>query len=145
MGFRTFPGRWKILLIASLSLNLLVVGLIAGAFLDRRDGPPAHALRGATPFIAALGPEDRRQLFRHLRNSRDVGDQKGRFRALIAALTSEPFDRDLVADLLGTQRARVADRSKRGEAALIDRLSDMSAEDRAAYAQRLERLVRRRR
>ena len=66
----------KILLGVSLAMNFVVVGLVAGAMI-RHDGwkgggkrPPALGAFGA-PYIMALPRDERRELFRSVRQNRD--------------------------------------------------------------------------
>jgi len=139
MGFRTIPRRWRIVLLASLAVNLLVVGLVAGALLDRDDRRPGF--RGQ-PLVSALPDADRAALRDELGRP-DREDRRARFRALLDAIRAEPFDAAALRDLLATERARGQDRAARFETAIIARLSGMDAAARADYARRLEQMIRR--
>lgn len=148
--------RWiRLLLAVSLGLNLLVAGAFLGAALGRH-GPWDHdATRGGmprefgrTPFLSALSEEDRRAVGRAL--MREAGplrenraDLRDRFERLLAALRAEPFDREAVAGLLAAQRAGGAARLDIAERVLLDRLGAMEPEERRAYAERLDRSLRR--
>ncbi len=146
------PSRWmRLLLIASLALNLLIVGLVAGAFLA--GGKPGS--RGAEgrefqrqPLIGALDPSVRRDVVRELRetagrpreHSRDL---RGRFRAYLGALRAEEFDITRVEQLLAEQRASMGGWQDAVDAALLKKLAEMTEDERLAYADRLEELGKR--
>jgi hypothetical protein len=148
---RAAGGGWmKVLLVLSLALNLLVAGLVAGAALrhhDRDDGRmreraevPRDFVR--SPLLAAL--DVGRELMGaegSIRENR--ADLRARFERLLVALRAEPFDRASIEAILDEQRAAGARRLERAEAAVLDRLSAMSPEARAAYADRLDRSLRR--
>lgn len=167
------PGRiLRLALVASLAVNLLVGGVVVGKVVthgfervsDRRDGTHMgrkdsrteaerdddRSLRaiGNLPFVMALPRESRAELADALR--REAGPLeanrarlRARFEDVLAVLRAEPFDPDALRDLLGQQRAALFERQQFGETLLIDHLSGMSAEARAAYADRLDRSLRR--
>lgn len=143
--------RWVMpLLLASLAVNLLIVGLIVGwAFSDGRTERAKGPIRGVLgePFVRAL-PESARQSMR-----RDIMQERGRFKesrdalrdrfqAFLTALRSDPFAPDEVIRLLKEQRQVGITRQEFGEELLLRRLSEMSAEERGAYADRLERQLK---
>lgn len=144
--------RWmQILLGVSLGLNLLVAGLVVGAFF--REDPETHrrAARdvAAAPFLMALEPKDRRAVILHLRSQsvtlrQNRSEIRSRFNALIEAIGAEEFDRETVEALLGEQRSAATRRQSIGEKAFLDKLESMSAEERAAIAARLEQSMKRR-
>ena len=92
--------RWmRLLLLASLALNLLIAGTGVGMIL--RGGPPPVAVRdlGFGPFAAALSPEDRAALRRDwAARSGAKGDGRRALRedirALLDTLRADPFDAD---------------------------------------------------
>ncbi|MBJ3761428.1 periplasmic heavy metal sensor [Maribius pontilimi] len=137
MLLSTLPARWRTILVLSLGLNLLVLGLVAGAWLDRR----AHPSVRAEPLIWALPDADRAAIRAQLPRP-DRGERRRRFRELIAALGAEPFDPAAARAALTRQRELGQARAARAEDALVDRLGQMSPEARAAYAQRLADRVR---
>jgi uncharacterized membrane protein len=148
------PGWMRWTLIASLALNLAVVGVIAGTAIKRMTGdargPSVRALH-LGPLTAALDADDRRALRRAFREqARDLrglrADQAQGQAALLAALRAEPFDADAVRAQLAEQRARLSRGFDLGQTLLVDHLAGMSTADRAAFADRLEeRLSRPRR
>jgi len=130
--------RWA--LVASLGLNLIFVGLVAGALIK---GPPAPPLPGISQYVRALPEAKRRDLGRSLRASRP--DWPGmreawhaRRRALAAALTAEPFDPAAVAVLLEEDRGLAGELASRGTSLLLAEIERMSPAERAAYAAALE-------
>ena len=142
-------NRWiKPVLFISLTLNLLVAGIVAGHLLapDKRDKRDFdRAARGVIgePFFRALPDKDRRALFAdvvkdrsRIKESRDSLRQ--RFDAFLAALRADPYDPEDVARLLLEQRQAAVGRQEIGEALLMKRLENMTVEERKAYADRLE-------
>ena len=139
------------LLFISLAINLLILGVVAGALLQRsdRDGRadgPARSILGA-PYIAALEPEDRRALGREILQDRDRlrtnrENLKRRVESLLEELRKEDFDRVRISQLLAEQRNLAVSRQEVGEALLLDRIEAMNLEDRRAYADRLAKAMR---
>ncbi|WP_353471539.1 periplasmic heavy metal sensor [Salipiger sp. H15] len=136
------------LLLASLALNLGVAGVVAGGLL--RHGGPEHGgpPRGRdfiTPYTQAFSQDERRELGRKLFSSFE-GRQGERprpnpfssYRGTLDLLRAEPFDSAAFAEVLTAQDARAAERQKVGQQVLVDYVSSMTPEARAAYADRLE-------
>lgn len=153
---RRSPRWMTVLLVVSLSVNLLVAGLFVGAMLRHggermgdRDRSELSRDLGRTPFVAALGPADRGAIADRLR--REAGplranreELRERFDRLLAALRADSFDRAEVEALLAQQREAGLRRLEIGEEAILERLEEMSVEERRAYADRLDRSLRRR-
>lgn len=152
------PGRGtRILLAVSLALNLLVLGLLVGALLrgglgghpgDPRAPASLRAL-GATPFLLALDEADRDRLLADARGrGEDLRANRAALRdgvdAMVRTLRSEPFDAGTFRRLAADQRRAAAARQALGEDLLLARIEAMSPEARMAYADRLERIFRRR-
>jgi uncharacterized membrane protein len=147
-------ARWvKVVLVLSLGLNLLILSMMAGAWLSP-DGPRSTRMDsaardlGATPFIGALEPEDLRALFGAIRREAEPLRQNReelrlRFEALLGALRADPFDPAEVQALLALQRGAATERQMIGERLLVERLAEMSPDARAAFAARLEEGLRR--
>ena len=154
--------RWtkgRITLAISLALNLLVVGVVAGALLsgggpgrysandpDSRRGPLREI--GNAPFVRALEPADRQALLRALRDDggtlrENRAELRRRFQALVAALRADPFDADAMQVLFDDQREAASTHQRTGERFILERLSAMSAEQRIAYADRLDAALKR--
>ena len=155
--------RWtKILLFSSLALNLLVAGMVAGAVLraelggaggpgraDRADRAEPAVMRelGYGPYLRALTPQQRRDLSRAIRErSGDLRANRQELRrqmeTLLEALRSSPFDAELVARILAAQQRKLFEQHEIGLRILLSGLEQMSDEQRAAYADRLERVLR---
>jgi len=149
-------ARMRLVLVASLALNLLVAGLVIGNLLaergrdDRRNSTAERVLRdiGNVPFVMALEREDRDDLARALIGRRDELREnrarlRDRFEAVLAVLRAESFDPDALRTLLAEQRSTLIERQRLGEDLLIERLEQMSPAERAGYADRLDKSLRR--
>ena len=147
--------RWLVpALLVSLAINLLIVGIVVG-FAISPKGPKntervsghARSIIGA-PFVRALPKEDRQALVKaigaergRLRENRAA--LRARFEALLIALRADPFDAVAISQLLQDQRSVAIRRQRIGENLLVERLSAMSPDERAAYAERLAHALRR--
>ncbi len=146
---RQSPLWMRVLLVASLALNLLVVGTVAGVWMKRPDDRRAMARDAASAlYLGALDPADRRALLSDIRSAAPpLRDRRQEMRAevaaTLAALRAEPFDADALAERIATQRGRGAERAKMGDRLLVERLARMTPAERRAYADRLEEIVRR--
>lgn len=136
--------RLRIALIISLMLNLIVAGLVAGAVL--RHGahpPPPRGDIGFGPFTDALSRDDRAALrgafireapdFRALRAA-----ARADFDRLLVILRSEPYDAAAAETVVAAQEARLRSGAELGHKLLMERLAEMNAAERAAFADRLE-------
>lgn len=143
-------SRWlKLALVASVALNLAVAGLVLGAWLG--DGPRKGMPRDLSfgPFSEALSDKDRRALRRDLlgrlgefRTAREAA--RAEFADLLTALRADPFDPDALKMALAAIETRTADRLELGRSLIETRLVEMSAAERQAFADRLERGLQRR-
>lgn len=147
--------RWLLpALVISAAVNLLVVGVIAGAFLSpdgprRGDGDDQRAMRGVLgePFFRALPPEQRRGLARDVIGNREQFREsrealRTRVEGFLNTLRAENFDRSEVERQLGEQRQTALQRQELGEKLLLDRLEAMTQAERAAYADALADLLK---
>lgn len=137
----------RVLLVASLALNLAILGAAIGFFAmnrgpDGRHGPPRVDRMGG-PLTHALSHEDRRAIgraiwkeYREGRPSR--ADQRAQYDAVIAALRAEPYAADVVERNLEDQLSLATERQRVGQRILLERLAAMSAEERTAFADRLQ-------
>lgn len=134
------------LLIASLALNILILGLVAGWIM--RHGVP-HGARGsamemaAGPLTRALSETERREIGRRIRQAtRETGGQRPEIRAsfdaLVRDLRAVPFDPEQMAATLSAQRRGFQERFEIAQSVLIAHLAGMSDAERAAYADRVE-------
>ncbi len=136
--------RW--LLVASLALNLAVLGVMGGAALRfRGGGPHVMAVRDLTfgPFTEALSPPDRETL------RREFMGEPGAFQAerhearsdleqILTALRAEPFDPGRIRSGLDRQKARLETRMDLGQGLLADLIARMPVEERLKFADRLQ-------
>lgn len=142
--------RW--LLVASLAVNLFVLALAIGAAW-RVGGPGeprfrAQAVPGSA-YARALAPEDRRAIRDGMFADRDafrreIRSQRAAQARLLDALRAEPFDPEAIRVHIATQTEAANARLSRSQALLVERLLGMSAQERRAYADRLEQRLRRR-
>lgn len=143
------------LLIASLALNLAVIGAIGGVALRHvlADAPlPGHPspamMAEFGPYTRALGPEGRAGLrarlgekMPQLRENRAA--VRADFEALLAVLRTEPFAGDEAGRLLARQHARAASQAELIRGLLLKEVAAMSPPARRAFADRLETTLRR--
>jgi uncharacterized membrane protein len=144
------PSRWlKPALIVSVALNLAVVGLVLGAWLGdgHRGGMPRDMSFG--PFSEALSDQDLRALRKALMTragefSSSRKAARAEFEVLLTALRADPFDPAAMKSALSAIETRNAERLQLGRSLIETRLIEMSPEDRQAFADRLERGLKRR-
>ena len=140
-------SRWvRVLLVGSLVLNLLFIGAVAGMAVGhwgRGDGRPGGPDPGFGPFTDALTREDRQALKREL--ARKVPDMRrmraemdGDMAAVAATLRRDPFDAAALRAALAQMRGRFQSRMEIGVDLLVGRLTEMSPDERRAFADRLE-------
>jgi len=138
----------KIALALSVALNLAVAGLAVGAWLGdgRHHGMPRDMSFG--PFSAALDDTDRRAIRKALmerlgefREQRAAA--RAEFETLLATLRADPFDAAALKAALAALEARNAERLDLGRSLIETRLVEMTPEERAAFADRLEKHLRR--
>ena len=134
----------KIALALSVALNLAVAGLAVGAWLG--DGPHRGMPRDMSfgPFSEALDDDDRKAIRKALlsrlgefREQRDAA--RAEFEALLVALRADPFDAGALKTALAALEARNAERLELGRSLIETRLIEMTPEERAAFADRLEK------
>jgi uncharacterized membrane protein len=142
------PNRLKWALVASLGLNLAVIGLVAGALIK---GPPPAPWPGIAlwHYARALPDPYRHDLGRALRDNRREWMPprealRGQRSALAAALTAQPFAPEAVAGVLTREAQLTGELSRRGAGLLLAQIERMSPAERAAYATALAEEPRRR-
>ncbi|MDA5094116.1 periplasmic heavy metal sensor [Aliiroseovarius sp. KMU-50] len=146
----------KVIFVLSLTLNLLVLGLVVGAHIgDRRDygfnprGPDRSMIRalGFGPIASALPLRERRAIAKALRAERGSFAEnrtaiRRDFKAMIAVLQAENFDPDALHALLDGQRDRMLKLGETARLLVIDRISRMSREERMEFAEEILEKVR---
>jgi uncharacterized membrane protein len=143
-------AKWiKVALAISVALNLAVAGLAAGAWMrEGRDrGLPREMSFG--PFTEALSDGDRRELRRALgerlpamREARQ--ETRAELVALLETLRAVPFDPVAAEAAMSAISRRAMERLDLGRDLIADRILAMSDAERLAFADRLERGLKRR-
>lgn len=153
-GMKNGIGRWwRVALVASLALNLGLIGAGVGMAL-RSDAQQdrARVLQtrdfGFGPFVGAFDDTDRRAMGRDFARSAGEPTQARRevaalFEQMVAALKTEPFDAASFEALLLSQHKMFAERQEMGANLVLARIAQMSAEERTAYADRLDQILKR--
>lgn len=138
----------RIALGISVALNLLIAGLVAGALLREGD-PRARMVRDLDfgPFTEALSPRDREALRRSfVERAPGMRDMRREMRSdletFLTVLRSEPFDPAALEAVMDNQAGRMSRRIELGRELLLERLAAMPAAERAAFADRLEKRLR---
>lgn len=134
-------------LILSLAVNLLLAGLLAGAFARGHMLAMRPGGAGFGPLGMALSREDRRAL--RDRFAGEGQDWKA-FRAagqrdfsdLATIIAADPFDRAAAAAVLDRQAGALAQRMTAARGLLLDRIAAMTPAERAAFADRLRAALR---
>ena len=139
------PVRWvRVALFVSLAQNLVVVGVIAGMVVKGPPLPRSDRSDPALPYTRAFDEDQRRGLRQALRQTtrRDGRAMRAAYLAdyqrALALLRSAPFDPAALEVVLQQQGNRAQDVRARGQDVLMAFLTDMSIDDRRAYADRLE-------
>lgn len=141
----------KIALGLSLGLNLLIVGLVAGALLSigpgrGQDGDPRLRSLGLGPFAIALPRGDRQAVTDRIDRDALRADRREMGQALAelrAALLSEPFDRAAAEAALARSRDAAHAAQGQGHRALLDHIETLTPAERAELVERLGRALRR--
>lgn len=150
VGTKPPSRRWRWLLGLSLALNLLFVGLVAGAIL--RGGPHGGGKPGAelrsfgAPYLRELPKAERRALFRALREGGHLPDRAARraaYDTMVAALRAQPFDPAQAATVLRAYAGTLTQAQGAAQEEWLRHVSAMSDADRAAYADRLDARMQR--
>jgi uncharacterized membrane protein len=155
MPGRGGPSRWwRILLAVSLALNLAFVGLALGAGMKHRremirDDDGARELRFG-PFSEAFEEDDRKALGRAFRRQMpdfraDRAALREEMAEVLPILRADPFDRAALVAAMDRLGRRATERLAKGQALVVDHIAAMSAAERQAFADRLERELSRKR
>ncbi len=127
-----------------------MAGLLVGSLVGHGGGGGRHprpAELSLGPVARALEPEDRREVLQSLHGHPDLRplrreDRTAGFAEVVAAIRAEPFDRPRAAAALAKQSDHVAQVERVVQEALLARLAGLTAEERAAFADRLEAELR---
>ncbi len=144
MGFR-------ILLIASLTLNLVVIGLIGGAALgkSKESERPERVADFMGAYTRALPSQDRRAIGEAIRDShrKSGGNREAarqQFESFLTILRASPFDADALKSAIEGQSTASAERRSVAQKIWLEHVSNMSDAERAGYADDIEEQVKRR-
>lgn len=142
--------RVRIVLFASVALNLLFVGLFVGSaamhkFGAGRQGPPSSR-EVTAPYTRSFEKEDFRAMRREMRaalpdRAESMAANKADYTAFVAELRKEQFDKVAAKAIMDRQMARMAGIQTIGRTVALDRIGEMSVQDRAGYADRLQHWI----
>ena len=141
------PVWMRVVLIASLALNLAIVGVVGGAFLRGPEGREDRSVSPGREFRMLAGslPQAHQDALRKAARAewRDIRTHRETIKkqraVLIEALRSDTFDIATFADAMKAQQATWAELGTRGMDMLVDRVRSMTPEERAGFADNLER------
>lgn len=134
----------RILLIASLAVNIAVAGLAIGAAFNWKTGGPPRAFEfGSGQLGRALAREDRRAIGEALRRDPNLrlpsrSDVRRVTAQMAGIIRSEPFERDALEAIMGDLQGRVANVRGATSEMIIDRVAAMTPDQRATFADALE-------
>ncbi|MDB6452390.1 periplasmic heavy metal sensor [Falsirhodobacter sp. 20TX0035] len=142
------PRTLRLLLILSVTLNLAIAGIVAGAAL--RHPPPPDPGRGPAfgAYDRAFSEEDRKAMRDAFhREAPDFGKgwqaMKDDTADLLTTLRTEPYDPARTEAIFARQRERGGQMMALGQRLMAQRLAEMTPEERLAFANRLaERMER---
>ena len=147
---KTGMKRWiKVIFALSLALNLIIVGLVAGAaFRIKRFGPPPHVtMEGpGSPVLRALDMEDRREVGRSIRKSyRDIAPsseaEKARYQQIVDLIAADPLDLEAIGQASMALDDRISQRRLIAREAWLDKVASMPLDARKAYADRIRAIL----
>lgn len=138
----------RILLVASLGLNLLLLGAIIGTASSFRSAPPRGFEFQLGPLGEVLPRKDRAEIGRELRRTLRREDLGREDRAAIAAslidmLEAETFDADGMTAVIREQQSRQERIRESALSAFVNHIAGMSVAERRVIAANLkERLAK---
>lgn len=139
--------RWiKALLAGSLALNFAVIaGAIGVAVTFDGPPPPKDGMFGISGYVRALEDGHRKEFGRSVREampqlpSREVF--KAQAQAALDLIRAEPFDPDALDAHLTAMAQRFEMGRQTGDRVFVEIIQRMTPEERAAYADRLEKRI----
>lgn len=147
---RPAPLWMRALLLVSLALNLLVVGIVAGAVASRRapDGIAPPRDPASTLYLRAMPGAHRDAFDAELRRAAgpfrvDREALRAELAATLAVLRADPFEPAAFAERIAAQRRGLAERTAAGDRLIVARIAAMTPDERQAYADRLEKILTR--
>ena len=146
---QTVPSGFRILLGISLAINLAVIGVIAGAVFRKNDDGPRRGggqAHHARPYIQALPREERRAILEASRAAKKGVDHAARramYQEVMDILRTETFDRPAIEAVLGKQTAATLSAQNSVQAQWLNRIDEMELFERRAYADAVEKALKR--
>lgn len=141
------PGWLKILLVASLSCNLALVGLFAGALIGKASEDDDQARR--LPFLLRILPESRHEEAVALMAKTDASRAPMRDAlddgqaALLASMRAEPFDQAALENAFAAMNALTLERRAVTQSQIAAIAARMSAAERVEMADRMAAMFER--
>lgn len=141
----------RLVLFASLALNLAVVGVVAGAMWRHGDDDNRRGVRTdrvSMAYIRALDDADKRAIRDTMRAQMpDRADRRAQVRdsfdPVLSALRRDTVDRAVLADLFEAQFAHALEGQRLARGVMLDRLAAMPPSERRAFADRVEQELER--
>ncbi|MCP5074791.1 MAG: periplasmic heavy metal sensor [Rhodobacteraceae bacterium] len=145
-------SKWvKPVLIASLAINLVVLGLVVGAAFGghHRPGPGIKAPQGVRSYISAMTPEqrevfDQRSLHSLSGSIKTLRKLRTGHKDVMAAIVTAPFSEDNLRAAMDRQRGDVSAIMGEFQEELIVTLVAMSDEERMQYVERMKEMRKKR-
>jgi uncharacterized membrane protein len=137
------PNRvWRIVLVSSLAVNLLMIGVIGGSVVRGGGRPPAGFELQLGSLTTALSQKDRRaigdQIRRNASRSGQIrSERREAVEALMRALEAQPFDAETLELVIRSQQDRQSELQGTALDAFVSHISDMTAEERTDFVKRL--------
>lgn len=140
---QTKPRKiWRIVLVTSLAVNLLMIGVAGGAYLRDGGGPPRGFDVQLGALTSALSTKDRRAIGEQLRQGMEQRgqthrDRRAAFESLVETVKMQPFDPEALALVIREQQNQQTVLQERALGVFVSHVTEMSAEERSAFAKRL--------
>lgn len=135
--------RWvKVLLAVSLALNFLVLGAIGAAVFSNKFGKGPFAMHKSSfgAFTRALSWQDRKAIGKGIRKEmQDLPKSRKSYQALRSALLADVYDKDAVHKLVAEHQKAGLIRQEISQRLFLERLDNMSPQQRRKFAKRLGR------
>lgn len=141
--------RFRVLLGASLALNLLFIGGLVGAIAKgpsaRAPGPNSREI--SAPYVAAFDRETKREIRKEMRarlpkRETSIGATRSDYNTFLELLRAEAFDEARAAQVIEQQMDRAGVFLKLGRELSLEKISQMSKPERVAYADRFEEFLK---
>ncbi|OCX64555.1 hypothetical protein BFP70_11000 [Thioclava sp. SK-1] len=137
--------RWA--LIASVTVNILVLGVIVGGILGHGAGGKARPMPEMSfgPFDRGLRPEDKAAIRKAAMEKgvdlRGIDDEsRQNFDTILTAIAAEPFDMVTLQDALRQHRAEISRRIELGENLMVDHLKTLSPQQRQNFVNQVRNM-----